>query len=178
MKKSDLRKSRTRAIFNQALLQLLTEKPLSSITVKDLIVRAELNRSTFYLHYLDMPDFIETTLTEALNTLQAQLIKLSPLDSGKLYAYYNTYLVWFDEYRILLQALQGAGYESALWKNLDQINSSHLDNITAHHKMHTLYVSTADRGLFKEWLLNRHEHSLEALAQLLAQNSAKILNLD
>lgn len=176
LRKTDLRKYRTKLLFSQALLQLLAEKPLNNISVKDLIARAELNRSTFYLHYLDMPDFIEATFTQALEGLKTQLLKFYPLESDALYTYYHTYLVWFDEYRLLLQALQSTSYAPLLWQKLDNINSSYLDSLAAHNKMHILYISTADRGLFAEWLLNSQAHSLEALAQLLAQSAAKIID--
>ena len=37
-------------------MSLLTQKPLRSITVKELCEQAGLNRGTFYAHYADTPE--------------------------------------------------------------------------------------------------------------------------
>ncbi|MEL6151836.1 MAG: TetR/AcrR family transcriptional regulator [Chloroflexota bacterium] len=70
----DPRVRRTRRLLMDALLNLLAEKSLQSITVREITQAATLNRATFYLHYTDKFDlFISTardlfhdTLIEAL----------------------------------------------------------------------------------------------------------------
>lgn len=51
MKHTDTRIKVTKSIFHRSLIDLLEEKPIDRITVKELVEIAELNRSTFYLHY-------------------------------------------------------------------------------------------------------------------------------
>lgn len=58
---TDPRVIRTRHLLQSALLELLAEKPFQSISVSDLTKRATLNRSTFYLHYLDKFDLLAQT---------------------------------------------------------------------------------------------------------------------
>lgn len=41
----------TKSLLQQALVELLEEEHLSSITVTALCARADVNRSTFYAHY-------------------------------------------------------------------------------------------------------------------------------
>lgn len=41
----------TRLAMQDALVELLQDQPLGSITVKALCERADVNRSTFYAHY-------------------------------------------------------------------------------------------------------------------------------
>lgn len=54
------RKTRyTKRVIRESLQELLEEKPLSSITVKELVERADINRSTFYAHYETLPALIE-----------------------------------------------------------------------------------------------------------------------
>lgn len=62
----DPRKSRTKVLLRDALISLLDEKPLSTITVKELVGRANVTRSTFYLHYYDKDDFVEKVCDEML----------------------------------------------------------------------------------------------------------------
>ena len=51
----------TRSALREALIDLILEKPLVSITGKDICARADINRSTFYLHFKDVTDILRTT---------------------------------------------------------------------------------------------------------------------
>jgi AcrR family transcriptional regulator len=51
--KNDRRSQRTRHLLSQALVELIREKDYSTITVSDIIERANVGRSTFYAHYRD-----------------------------------------------------------------------------------------------------------------------------
>ena len=62
----DPRITRTKAALCGALVSLMNEKPVDSISVKDIIGRAGLARSTFYLYYLDKYDFIDKTIDSVL----------------------------------------------------------------------------------------------------------------
>ena len=50
---------RTEQKFQQILLDLLKEKPLNRITVREICGQAGVNRSTFYEHYADIYDMME-----------------------------------------------------------------------------------------------------------------------
>ncbi|WP_242362097.1 TetR/AcrR family transcriptional regulator [Limosilactobacillus antri] len=64
---SDMRKIRTRREIQQAIAELLLQKPFSKITVKDIVDKALINRNTFYLHYRDKYDLIEQILTSMID---------------------------------------------------------------------------------------------------------------
>lgn len=49
----------TKRLLRDALMELLRDKPLRSITVKELCALAKLNRGTFYAHYADVYDLME-----------------------------------------------------------------------------------------------------------------------
>lgn len=59
MKNPEHRVQTTKKLLREALTTMLTEKPLRSITVKELCSRAALNRGTFYAHYADVYDLLE-----------------------------------------------------------------------------------------------------------------------
>ena len=72
MKKEDRRVRRTRKILTQALTELLQQKQVNEITVKELTDLADMNRGTFYLYYKDIYDMlerIEDNLFNALNEI-------------------------------------------------------------------------------------------------------------
>ena len=55
---SDLRVVKTRMLIREALLELMSERVLSKITISELCARAEINRKTFYRHYRTVGDVI------------------------------------------------------------------------------------------------------------------------
>lgn len=48
-------------VLKESLMKLLKEKSISTITVKEICVLADINRSTFYSHYLDQFDLLNQT---------------------------------------------------------------------------------------------------------------------
>ena len=58
--------------FSNSLLSLLYKKPLSKITIGDLLEDTELSRQTFYNHFLDgdMSIDFKSSLTQTLNSLK------------------------------------------------------------------------------------------------------------
>lgn len=65
-KQTDRRVIRTkREIFN-SLTQLLEQKSIDEITVKEITDLAGINRGTFYLHYVDKYDLLEKSVNEII----------------------------------------------------------------------------------------------------------------
>jgi AcrR family transcriptional regulator len=57
-KKNDRRVDRTRKALREALFDLIREKSYDQITVEEITERANLGRTTFYLHYKDKEDLL------------------------------------------------------------------------------------------------------------------------
>jgi AcrR family transcriptional regulator len=51
MAKTDRRVQRTRELLQKALLELISERGYGAITIQDIVARANVGRTTFYLHY-------------------------------------------------------------------------------------------------------------------------------
>ena len=64
--KTDRRILRTRALLRQGLAELMQEKNAGDITVKELVAHANVNRSTFYLHYTDIDQMLASVEAELL----------------------------------------------------------------------------------------------------------------
>jgi AcrR family transcriptional regulator len=58
-KKMDRRVRKTRMQLRAGLTQLMREKPIKDITVRELAQLVDINRCTFYLHYRDIYDMVE-----------------------------------------------------------------------------------------------------------------------
>ena len=63
MNKAESKYFNTAIRFNKALLSLLEKKPFEYITISEICETAEVNRSTFYLHYENTSDLLKETTT-------------------------------------------------------------------------------------------------------------------
>lgn len=50
---------RTKQVIRQAFIELLNERPLDKISVKDIAERSTVNRNTFYYYYADIYALVE-----------------------------------------------------------------------------------------------------------------------
>lgn len=83
--KTDRRSQRTRRSLHEAMLTLLQEKHYDTITVQDILERANVGRSTFYAHYQDKEDLMISSfmqlmeyLTEAVARPRGETPRLLP----------------------------------------------------------------------------------------------------
>jgi len=85
-RESDRRVTRTRELLEQALLALIKEKPFDSISVQDIVDRANVGRATFYLHYQNKEDLLgsgfaglQVTLREQQKAVRRSGVKLDEM---------------------------------------------------------------------------------------------------
>ena len=72
-KKEDRRVRRTKKLLTQALTELMQQKQVKEITVKELTELADMNRGTFYLYYKDIYDMLESIEDNMFYSLQSIL---------------------------------------------------------------------------------------------------------
>lgn len=77
IKKEDPRAIRSKEMFKNAVFSLLSEDhTISNLTVQKVAAKAGLNRTTFYLHYLDIQDLLAQITGEILNELSDRIVDL------------------------------------------------------------------------------------------------------
>lgn len=82
MAKAEYRSAiRSRKLINDALADLLTEKPMDKITVTDVVSRADINRGTFYAHYKDIPDVVDHLIQQTFSVIQDAMIAQTTSDT-------------------------------------------------------------------------------------------------
>lgn len=69
----DARLRYTRMVIKNSFVELLKKKPINKITVKEICEMAEINRATFYKHYLDVYDLLDKLEQEFLTELQGNV---------------------------------------------------------------------------------------------------------
>jgi len=59
----------TRKAIKETFIELLEERPLNSITVKDIVETCGINRNSFYYHFQDLPALIEEIIREEAESI-------------------------------------------------------------------------------------------------------------
>jgi len=72
-RKKDARIRRTQQRLGMALMELILDKPLDSVTVQQVLDRASVGRSTFYFHFRDKNDLLLSQLEMFLETMSTML---------------------------------------------------------------------------------------------------------
>jgi AcrR family transcriptional regulator len=70
MSKVDRRITKSQEAIKKAVTELMSEKSFDDITIQDIADRADVNRGTIYLHYMDKYDLLDKMIEEHMNNLQ------------------------------------------------------------------------------------------------------------
>lgn len=174
--KKDRRVRKTEMQLKEGFTELLKEKSIKEITVKELVDKVDINRSTFYLHYKDIYDILEKIETELLSELMNITEKHKKEYNGKLDP---SYLV--DLFEILanniniVRVLLGPNGDISFINNIKHmISDKVIENIDiASSKQSKLDIEFAFSfylngciGLIEHWLETGAEKSPEHMAIL------------
>ena len=81
----DRRVRKSKEALKNSLIKLMETKPVNNITVKELVTLADLNRSTFYNYYCDIPDMLskleKELYDEFSDTLELHICKSGTKDN-------------------------------------------------------------------------------------------------
>ena len=110
----DRRIKRTKMLLQNALVDLMLEKAVGKISVKELTQKADVNRSTFYLHYLDIYDMREQMENEFVETIQGFFHDFfTPLPTSMPLTLFVNISEWLEqdkEYYVKLLRGSASGY--------------------------------------------------------------------
>ena len=110
----DRRIKRTKMLLQNALVDLMLEKAVGKISVKELTQKADVNRSTFYLHYLDFYDMLEQMENEFVETIQGFFHDFfTPLPTSMPLTLFVNISEWLEqdkEYYVKLLRGSASGY--------------------------------------------------------------------
>ncbi|MBR5127405.1 MAG: hypothetical protein IKU69_03150 [Roseburia sp.] len=87
--KHEINSQNTKSMLAETLISLLEKKPISKITVSELVNLCDINRKTFYYHFEDVYGLLEWHLD---NEIQAAIDIIDPLDD------FNTTVTYSIEY--------------------------------------------------------------------------------
>ena len=111
--KQDRRSQRTYQLVNAALMELLLEKRYETITVQDILDRANIGRSTFYSHYFDKEDVLESIAEQMLAGFSQQV---QQTEAGRAIVPSLALFRHVQHQHQLFQVLLRGRGEEVLWK--------------------------------------------------------------
>ena len=175
MNKSESKYFNTALRMSEALIALLEEKDLEYITVKEICHQAGVNRSTFYLHYSDIPGLLAEVENEMMEEMQ-RAIREHPIDPGKDTVYYFIQDLFhvLDENRQIASALVGPhgdiGFVHKLEQLLEEKSRESLAALvpekTGEMKYFYSYCLNGCLGFVKTWLETGEKETPEYAAEM------------
>lgn len=88
--KHELNSQITKQMLRDAFLSLLEKKPISKITISELVVLCDVNRKTFYYHFADVYDLLQWHLNNEIDKAISAID--SPYDLDVTIAYSKNYM--------------------------------------------------------------------------------------
>lgn len=119
----DIRRVKTKANIQNALIDLMADDDFEKITIKMLVSRARVNKSTFYRNYSDKYDLFDSILDQLLKEFRAalvpnffELISIGSVDSIKQTI--SPIIDFFNRRERTLLILQSCRLSSALFESM------------------------------------------------------------
>src|SRR5699024_10909488 len=169
-KKLDRRKKYTRMVLKNSLITLLKEKPISSITVKEICENADINRSTFYAHYSNPFDLLEQIEEEIITDLNSYLSQYNFEKEEEALQMTEKLLEYVaskhDQFRARVNENRDQSFERRIMDVAPTLLDNHEDSpdISAYEGT---FVISGSIYVIKQWLANNMDQSPKQIAQLI-----------
>ena len=184
---SDPRIKRTRKLLQEAMIELTVERGFAAITVADITERAELNRSTFYRHFLDKYDLLYKFMDDAHANIARKidrLIKLTGTPPGPL-----TMIQHIQEYSDFYRHMLGEKGDPHFVQRFRENSERRYRELLATYpapedpyapppEMRVRYASWAAVGAILWWLEHDQPYSAEQLAAWLVELTSTTVGLE
>ena len=182
-KKVDRRIQRTQQLLRDALIELIVEKGYDDVSIQDITDRANVARTTFYLHYRDKEELLLKSMMEIYDDLVANMDKPT-LPNGLLPDGAPAEIVVFqhveenaDFYRVMLVKPGFAVFINRARHYLAEVFEQHINECFPGHTIPIQSIKTVVHreagaliGLICWWLENGLQPSAHEMAHRFYQS--------
>lgn len=158
-KKVDRRVRKTKSQLRAGLARLMQEKGIGEITVKELVNEVDINRSTFYLHYSDIPALLREIEDDMMEEME-RAVREHPIKEDSTSRFIEDIFRVLNENREISRALIGPhgdlGFVRRSEKLLEENSSEFLAQLFPERvqdmKYFYSYCLNGCLGFVKTWL--------------------------
>jgi len=154
--KTDRRVKYTQKVLKESLIEILQERPIERVTVKEICDRADVNRSTFYVHYGSPQELFDSILQEMYDK-----IKEKKKDYANIKAYMAGICDIMYENRELMKLLVKVGNIEtmigvmSLWKSDFLAMSEAAEKRRAEAEASFLFITCGAFAVLTTWLMGQ-----------------------
>ena len=182
MVKEDLRVKKTKKAIFDALMELVMEKGYSSVSITDIVKKADINRNTFYLHYSSKEDLIvkmfedaSAKMNEALGTfVYFNSYKIEEIKEIQICVGVRNLLKYVKEkiefYRVIIKDHSLQKYLEDSFNKSKEYISKYLCISDMKTNIVFEYAYNGMMGIFKQWILYE-QTSIVSTAKIVAKLS-------
>lgn len=184
-KKTDRRTIKTRKAVYNALMELLSEKELRKITVQEISDLADINRTTFYKHFLDVYDLYDQLEQEILIEWGMAVLKLQELRNIDFFINLVNYV---DKNRNVFKMVFSSNAPGSLRSKFEKILEGLLQKIEAEKKgkdikniklsYQTSYRAQGCIAILSRWILEGSDQTKDFIVKVLSEldaNTEKVM---
>lgn len=175
----DRRIYRTRVMISEAFLKMMKKQDYVEISIVDIAEQANINRSTFYAHFIDKEDLLDKMINEKLELLEHVLsersaamdVALSFTEPDPIFAVLFEHIFEHDEfYRVMLLINPVGNFSTRLneviktyfFQRITQLGMDQKVQVPLDILLDHLSFSTS--GIIHKWLENNKVYSPHHMA--------------
>ena len=181
--KTDLRVRYTQKVIQEAFWTLLKEKPLAKITVKEVCDLAQINRGTFYKHYMDCNDLLDKLKEEAILQMEQWLASMESTGvRGELITLLRALQKDTGMFRILHTQGQSNAFLHRIFGCFYRFMEAHMEGIPGMSQgdrfksMNYAFLAGGASSAIEYWIHTGMTESPEAVAEQILQLSNAFLS--
>ena len=175
-KKTDRRTLKTRKAIYNVLMELLTQKELHKVTVQEISDQADINRTTFYKHFLDVYDLYDKLEQDILIEWGMLVLNMQDLRSKEFFDSLVSYVdknsnVFKMVFSSKAPSLLRSRFEKILEGLLMQIESEKIGKDVKDVKLsyQTSYRSQGCIAILSRWIEDGKSQPKEFIIKVLSE---------
>jgi AcrR family transcriptional regulator len=167
----------TQTVLKDSLIELMREKSISKITIKELCERADINRTTFYAHYASQYQLLESIENETLSWVKETIVSFSgKTDQNVVRANLEKIFDYIIENRNHIQVLMSERGDIDFQRNLmteiyAQCGMWLAGNVAGaaigKSELYFVFIVNGSVGLIQHWLKNGLQETTTELADII-----------
>jgi len=178
-KKEDRRIRKTKQALQKGLAELLTEKQIQKITIKELTERVDVHRGTFYVHYEDIYDLYHSIETRVISEIEDLLSKDYPFGYKGLTLFYELLFSYLLEHKEICRSLFEGHVNYTFIQTLKKLflnaclddwhEEYGIDKQSEEIKNYASFYLAGSFFIISEWVENNFNYPVEKLILMLSE---------